>query len=105
MCVYICMYVRVCVCIYRCKGAVSLPGADCYFQIGESIYQFVYICVCAYIYVCLYVCVCVYIDVKGQSRCQVQTVDFRQVDQYMNLCMYVCSYICIYVCVCIYMEV
>jgi hypothetical protein len=79
-CMYVCMYVCVCV--------------------------FMYVCVC----VCLYVCFgCLYIVTTSTAHESFQTglLTYHQencVDVCMHVCMYVCMYVCLYVCmnVCMY---
>ena len=81
MCVYICVYIYICMCIYP------------------------YVCVCAYIYVyvCIYICIRICIC-SSFSMCN----SFRFIANFsrklsFRMCVCVCVYICMCVCVCTYM--
>jgi hypothetical protein len=59
---YVCIYIRMCVCIYLCLYV-------CVYMY-ECIYLCIYICVCIYVYTYVYVCVyvCMYVCVFVCSR-------------------------------------
>jgi len=67
MYVHIYVYMYVCVYIWRYKGGVSLPDADCRYQVGGSMYEFVYVCMFIYVYICM--CVYIYGGIKEESLC------------------------------------
>ncbi len=65
-----CMYVRICVCVYVC-----MYRNDDY----AEAHGFLYVCMCVCMCVCMYVC----IKMMATRRC-------------MASCMYVCVYVCMY---------
>jgi len=73
----LCMYVRVCVCMY-------------------------YVCVYVHMYVCMYVCVCLYVCILHVrlSACMYVCI-YVCMCVCLHVCMYVCMCVCLHVCMCV----
>ena len=81
LCMYVCMYVCMCICMYVCM----------YVWMYVCMYVWMYVCMNVCMYECMYVCmnVCMYV---WMYVC-------------MNVCMYVWMYVCMNVCMYVWMYV
>jgi len=86
MCVYVHVYVRVCIHMYACEVVEAVDDLS---SCGGT-----YVCVCVhtYIYMCMYVCVCIHMYVYVGEVIEA----VGDVSPYVCVCMYVCVYT--YVC-------
>ena len=83
MCVYMCVYIYICMGVCVC---IYVYACACIF-ICVYLYVYMCTCLCVYVYVYVYMCMRIYLYV------------------YVNMCLCACAYVCMCVCVRVYVYV
>src|SRR6476661_7562451 len=113
----VCVFGGVCICVYLCVYVrICASQIEVQFRVPNEL--FIKVCIpgcaewgCVYLGVCVYVSICVYMCVFARPKLRYSSASrmsyllrcvFRGV-QNGGVCIWGCVYMCLFVCICVYM--